>query len=250
MKELYYNFKQPFFAKRTLKIVKNNLLKYNIENIDAIVTLNEKYSNFLKSVFAEQFHNKIHTIKNPILAKQSDPQDKESIILFVGRLNYQKRLDRLLYIWKKLYAKNPEWKLVVVGDGEYADEYKHIAKKIKLKNIEFVGQEISEEYFKKSKIVCMTSSHEAQPMVLIETQQFGCVPVAYNSFESATDIIQNGHNGILVTPFKEKEYTKALSTLIANDGMRELLAANGKEFIKKFDSKIIVKEWIKLFNNL
>lgn len=248
--KLYYKLKQFAYTKRTLKSAKKDIERYDIENINAIVTLNEEYSFFLKSVFAEQFYKKIYTIKNPVLAKQNEQQVKENIILFVGRLTYQKRLDRLLYIWNTIQSENPEWRLVVVGDGEYAGKYKQLAKELQLKNIEFVGQQISEEYFKKSRIVCMTSSHEAQPMVLIEAQLWGCVPIAYNSFEAATDIIQNEHNGLLVRPFKEKEYIKGLRTLIANNEMRERLATNGKEFIKKFDSKTIVKEWIRLFNSL
>ena len=96
----------------------------------------------------------------------------------------------------------------------------------------------------------MTSSHEALPIVLIEAQKYDCVPIAYNSFESATDIIQDGHNGILVTPFNRREYVKALDSLIVNEERLAQLTKNGKEYIKKFDSRKVVKEWIKLFNKL
>ncbi len=248
---LILEIKRPWYVFNSKKSISNRYRKIDIDNIDAFVSLNEEYSRFSSRLFSPQHKEKFHTIANPIVIDDyANNKTKENIILFVGRLSSQKRLDRLLYIWNSIYRKFPEWELVVVGDGYYANEYKKIATNLGLRNINFVGQQPSEGYFKKSKIMCMTSSHEGLPMVLIEAQKYGCVPIAYNSFEAAKDIIQNYHNGVLVAPFNEKEYTKALRTLITNDEMRKRLAANGKEFIKKFDSKMIVKEWIKLFNSL
>lgn len=251
LKNLYVELKRKSYEKKSLKYTRELFLKYDIERIDAFISLTKEYTKYIQSIYPQQFKEKFHTIHNPILIDNTtEKYEKENIILFVGRLTYQKRLDRLLFVWKHLYNKFNDWKVIVVGDGEYADEYQKMTEKLQLGNIEFVGQQPSDIYFKKSKIFCMTSSHEGLPMVLIEAQKYGCVPIAYNSFEASTDIIQNYHNGVLVAPFNEKEYTKALRTLITNDEMRKRLAANGKEFIKKFDSKMIVKEWIKLFNSL
>ena len=243
-------FNRYFYSKRSIKLIKKEWQRPYLDDIDAIITLNNRYTEIVKSLHKSNT-NQFYTIPNPIVTnKLSDYVEKENIILFVGRLTSQKRVDRLLRIWRHLYKEFDDWKLIIVGGGGFSEEYKSIAKDLQLRNVEFVGQQPSDEYFKKSKIVCMTSSHEAQPMVLIEAQQWGCVPVVYNSFEASTDIIQNYYNGVLVTPFNEKEYTKALRTLITNNEMRKRLADNGKEFIKKFDSKMIVKEWIKLFNSL
>ena len=96
----------------------------------------------------------------------------------------------------------------------------------------------------------MTSSHESFGMVLIEGQMYGCTPILYNSFEAATDIVQNEYNGLLITPFKKKEYTKALKRLIINERLREELATNSKESVKKFDITVIIKQWIALIETL
>lgn len=62
----------------------------------------------------------------------------------------------------------------------------------------------------------MTSNFEGFPMVLTEAMQFGCVPVAFNSFEAIADIIIPEKTGELVTPFSIKEYKEKLSLLIEN----------------------------------
>lgn len=248
---LYFVLRKIFFNREALKKVKSKFLSYDIDNIDAFISLSEEYSNFFKGVFNKKYHEKFHCIANPIQIDDSaDRVPKENNVLFVGRLSAQKRLDRLLFIWRELYQTFSNWKLVIVGNGEYSDTYKELAKELHLKNIEFIGQHPSEDYFKKSKIVCMTSSHEALPMVLIEAQKYGCVPIAYNSFEAATDIIENGYNGLLIKPFKQKEYAKALSTLMSEESYRESLAANGSAFIEKFNIEIVIKDWIKLLTSL
>ena len=143
-----------------------------------------------------------------------------------------------------------DWKVIIVGNGNYAQEYKRNTKELNLWNVEYVGQQPAEKYFKKSKIVCMTSSHEAFGMVLVEAQKYGCVPIAYNSFETAPEIIQDGYNGILIEPFKQKEYAKALSKLITDKDYLEELKSNGRSYIEKFNVKTIIKEWIKLLDSL
>ena len=155
-----------------------------------------------------------------------------------------------MYIWHELQDEFPTWKLLIVGNGEHSQEYKDIANELQLTNIEFVGQQQSEEFFKRSKVICMTSSHEGLPMVLIEAQRFGCVPIAYDSFESAKEIVKNKYNGLLIKPFKIKEYKKALTSIMSNEELREQYARNGETFITRFDINQIIKKWITLFNNL
>lgn len=70
-----------------------------------------------------------------------------------------------------------------------------MACKLNLRNIEFKGTQPSEPYYAESSVLCMTSTYEGFPMVLIEAQQYGCVPMAFDSFEAVHDIIEDGENG-------------------------------------------------------
>lgn len=39
-------------------------------------------------------------------------------ILWCGRLDFSaKRVDRIIDIWEELAPKNPDWELIVIGDG-------------------------------------------------------------------------------------------------------------------------------------
>ena len=249
--KLYFEIKRKSFRAKMQEIIKKEILKYDFENIDAFVSLNKNYTDFFKNICPTSHKNKFYTIENPIiLDKQEDFHNKENVILFVGRLTFQKRLDRFLYVWQKIYKKNPLWSVVVVGDGNYANEYKKLTKNLQIKNISFVGQQPTEDYFKKSKVICMTSSYEGLPMVLIEAQKYGCVPISYDSFDAATNIIKHGHNGVLIKPFRQNEYKKAINDIISNEEIRKQMALNGIKYIEKFNIKTIIQHWIELFNKL
>lgn len=249
VKGLFCEFKRPIYRKQARKLAYEFFKGYDIKSIDAFVTLHKDYSNYIKRFFGKAYHSRFHSIPNPVLASNCNTKgnNKENIILFVARLTKQKRLDRLLRIWKELQDNYSNWRIVVVGDGEYANEYKRIAAELQLRHIEFVGQQPAEEYYKKSRILCMTSSHEGFGMVLAEAQLWNCVPLSYKSFATTSDLIIDGYNGLLIKPYSKRHYVRALKYLFENESERRKMAENGKDYIKRFESSVIAEKWNELF---
>ena len=96
----------------------------------------------------------------------------------------------------------------------------------------------------------MTSSAEGWGMVLIEAMQYGCVPIAYNSYTSLADIVQNGVNGFAIPAFNKKCYVEKLEFLMNNNAVRDEMAKKGYESIKKFNQKDTSYKWIELFDEV
>ncbi|RGN76255.1 glycosyltransferase [Segatella copri] len=86
-------------------------------------------------------------------------------------------------------------------------------KEISSRYLTFEGFQSPIEYYKRASIICMTSSFEGFPMVLVEAMQFGCVPIAFDSFEAIRDVIIPEKTGELVKPFKIKDFVNKLSIL-------------------------------------
>lgn len=171
--------------------------------------------------------------------------------MYVGRLEYGlKRVDRILGIWKDIEAEFKDWNLCIVGDGNAANSLKQLAKTYKLKNVSFEGFKDPHIYFAESSIFCLTSSSEGFGIVLVEALMEKCVPIAYNSFLSVTDIIENGVNGILIKPFKKKLFVAELRKLMADAIERERLAQNNRITLKKFETRQVLKQWDSLFSKL
>lgn len=251
LKIFLLELKRFVYVNKCRKAYRKELLSYPIENIDRIITLDKHYTDYMKSLVPVRHHYKFLTILNPIeLTQQEQDYNKQKQVLFIARQTYQKRLDRLLYIWKDIYSDFNDWELVIVGDGEYLQEYKKIAENIKLQNVTFAGSQPAINYYKSSSIICMTSSHEGLPMTLIEAQVFGCIPVAYNSFSSLREIIIHKHNGMLIKPYRKKKFTETLKELMSNEETRDRISCNCKEFVSRFDVNNIIKEWISLLDQL
>lgn len=170
---------------------------------------------------------------------------KEHIVLFVGRLhNGQKKLNWLIDIWLKVAKEFSQWKLMIVGDGP--DKINLINKAKGVSNIKFVGRQDPRLYYEKASIFCMTSLFEGFPMCLTEAMQFGCVPIAFDSFSAIHDVIKPGETGELVKAFNKKEYIKKLKYLMNNKSYRADLSRNAFEYVKRYDISKILPKWIDL----
>ena len=187
------------------------------EKSDAYVFLSKKFKNSFIQFTGLKECGKLHFIGNPNTypsIKHINTTSKDNLIIFVGRLDFQKRIDRLLRVWKLVYKQHPNWKLQILGDGAERGFYERYSQKLKLENIEFIGACDPTAYYEKAKIICLTSSHEGFGMTITEAMQYNVIPIAFHSYESITDIIEDDVNGILVKPFSTKEFAKKLSKLI------------------------------------
>ena len=129
---------------------------------------------------------------------------KKKQILYVGRIEWrQKRVGRLIDIWKRIYKKFPDWELVIVGDGPIRQDIGTESLKDGSGLFSPVGKTLR-PFYRDASILCLTSDFEGWGMVLTEAMTFGAVPVAFNSYAAITDIIDDGKNGLLVPPFSHR----------------------------------------------
>ena len=174
-------------------------------------------------------------------------EEKENSILFVGRLDHQKGLDKLLRIWAK--ANTPDWSLNIVGAGPMRQELESLAVRLGISNnTYFWGHRNPTSYYRKAKIFTMTSLYEGFPMVLIESMAYGCVPIAFDSYPAADEIIKT--RGYLIKAFDEDTYWQQLSFLISHSPELRIKSANCIDYSMKFSPDIIIKKWEDLIQNL
>lgn len=230
-------------------------LGFIVKNTDAFVMLSEKFKPelfFLVPKLKKYLH-KIHGIGNPFQRPEVDVKalPKENIVLFVGRLDLsQKRVDLLLEIWKKLHAQAPDWKFWVLGDGAEKKNMEKYCLQNKLDRVQFFGKVDPTEYYKKAKIFHMTSAFEGFGNVLIEAQSYGCVPMLFDSYAAASDIVHHNQNGILIKAFDCNEYAAETKNLMDNPVKTSELALNAYENVLRFSYEETYKKWEKVFETL
>lgn len=224
---------------------KKSHYKMLLDKSSAVVLLSNQYINEISLISNKKDLHNVFAIPNPIKVDSLDFV-KENKVLYVGRVNNgQKQVNRLMKIWRRIEPKHPDWSIDIVGDGEDLNMLKSKFKD--LKSVNFCGFQNPSEFYKKSKIFCMTSSFEGLPMTLLEAQSFGVVPMAFNTFESASDIIEDKINGYLISPFDEDEYIKKLDHLIEDQNELMSMQSNAYAHSHKFDIEVIGERWISLF---
>jgi glycosyltransferase involved in cell wall biosynthesis len=250
-KELFRYIYYCIYAIPQLEKKESVFFKFVHDNSDAVVLLSNSYkAEFLRKINVRN-SSKLLVIRNCLCPVKKGTDKKIKKILYVGRLELgQKRVDRLIDIWSSVSIQFPDWSLYIVGDGHYRKPLEDFVIKKKIERVVFEGFKDPYPYYDDSPILCMTSTSEGLPMVLIEAQQFGCVPIAYDSFGAVRDIIEDGINGYLATPFHKKEYIRKLKYLMDNEDIRTSMSKQGMSSCEKFEVKEVSKEWIKLFHAL
>lgn len=142
--------------------------------------------------------------------------EKENLIVWAGALNKQKGIPLLIDFLPYLEKEFSDFKLIILGKGEYEQELINKIEQIKLTNkvsITYTNQ--PKDYFRKSKVFLSFQENDNYPsQSLLEAMACGNVIIATN--EGETYKIVNNSNGILIRR-NAIEAKNALKQLLDND---------------------------------
>jgi glycosyltransferase involved in cell wall biosynthesis len=163
-----------------------------------------------------------------------------------------KRVDRLLKIWKKIYRRFPEWELLIIGSGPEEEALRNFVRQNNLPRIQFTGfTPEPEKYYKEAEILCLTSDFKGFGMVLLEAQQYGCATMAFDCSYGVRDILSpNWTNGVYVPNNDINGYAKALSRLMEDKSIRQQIQKNGLQNVKRFTIENSVNRYDSLIRRL
>ena len=246
------NFKHALGSLKRHNHLKKTIFRtYNIS--DKICLLANTYKNELKTIISHLQDNKLIAIPNPLNSIPNYSKlenEKKNRIIFVGRLNVpEKNLMEMIHIYEKIYEKYTNWELNIIGDDTNIQNIKDYIKRKAITSINFIGHQTQlSKIYSEAKIICMTSIYEGWPMVIAEAQSYGCVPILYNSFGAANEIINYGKAGILISKNNLNEFVYQLSNLIENSNRLQKLQIQCIEYSKRWHVKHIVDQWEELYN--
>lgn len=248
----YKGLKIPaFHIYKKIKIEKYRVI-YN--KYDAFTVLCEAYKDELSKALQLTDNHKIRAISTPVApATHTYSLEKERLVIYVGRMSYaDKRVDRLVTIWESIYKKYPDWQFILIGSGKELPALQVMVKEKKLERITFLGKvEDTFPYYNKAAIFCLSSQMEGQGTVLMEAQQAGVIPIAFDCSAGVRGILSpNGENGILIPPFDMQAYTNELGKLMSDASTRAHIQKNILIKAEEYSVDVIVKQWDELFKSV
>ncbi|MBR5150789.1 MAG: glycosyltransferase, partial [Bacteroidaceae bacterium] len=226
-------------------------LAFCINSSNKFVLLSQVFIPIAKKYARVTDDSKYVSITNPMtISTPTERVSKEKHIIYVGRIDYyQKHTYRVIDIWRELEEKHPDWKLTIVGDGPNRIDIEARIKEYGLQRVTITGFTPPDEYYQRASILLLTSEYEGFGLVILEAMTHGVVPVVYNSFETASELIKNNENGILVeTPYCVTGFTTVLQELMTNEAKLKEIAENAKYVSNRFAIENVANEWYRLMN--
>lgn len=223
---------------------------YLIEKSDYYIILSEKHRKTLHEMSRTQYPERVLVIPNPNTFtdnySKSRVVEKCKTVLIVSRLDEpQKRISLALLAWGQAMSSGnfDEWTLQVVGDGEYADDYRELIIEKRIRNVEFIGHTDPEKYYEKASIYLHTAKREGWGLTITEAMQKGVVPIVMNSCAVYEEFITDGQNGILSENGNIAAFAACIAELVCNQEKRQCMAERAIETTQQHDLDRIVRQW-------
>ena len=195
----------------------------------------------------------VKLVRIPNSARElGEPADLDAkVVLAAGRLNIQKGFDWLIDAWARVEADREDWTLRICGDGEEKDALEQRVAELGLSRVEMPGacSDMAEQMSRAS-IFALSSRFEGFPLVLCEAMSKGLAPVSFDCPTGPAEMIDDGHNGLLVPLGDTDAFAAALARMIGDDALRHRCGTAAIATGRDFRIEVIGPMWERLFGEL
>jgi colanic acid/amylovoran biosynthesis glycosyltransferase len=174
----------------------------------------------------------VHCGVDPNLFEVKRHQGRGNRLLFVGRLATAKGLAILLQAVSILDGVTLE----IAGDGPERRMLEELARELTISDrTKFLGYQSPgqvRDLLKRADVFVLSSFAEGLPVVLMEAMAAG-VPVVATRIAGIPELVQDGHNGLLVPPGDASATAEAIRRLLDDANLRNRFAVAGRDKIQR-----------------
>jgi GalNAc-alpha-(1->4)-GalNAc-alpha-(1->3)-diNAcBac-PP-undecaprenol alpha-1,4-N-acetyl-D-galactosaminyltransferase len=199
---------------------------------------------YFKKYIAEESIKVFPNMVNPQFSNIRNKYNSSNrAIVTVGRLDDNKAQDILIKAFAK--CRLPEWKLVIVGDGENRNKYLNLVEKLSLKEeVTFVGNSDSvDAYYNEAGMFVFTSKSEGFPNALLEALYFGLPTISSDCESGPRDLINDGVNGYLFSVGDVEMLAEKLTSLALDQALRLRFSEAALKSTKMNEVQSIMPLW-------
>lgn len=172
-------------------------------------------------------------LRDPVIALPIPPK-----ILFVGALDRHKGIDVLLEAWIRVEEEFPEADLIIAGDGPWRNRLERLVQELWVQGgISLAGQVSRsdiKEYLDDSSLLVLPSRSEGLGRVILEAFARGR-PVVATAVGGIPELIEHGHNGLLVPPEDPSALADAIVELLSDRRRIRAMGRRARELVAERD---------------
>ena len=161
--------------------------------------------------------------------------DNEKIILYVGRLVYEKGVQHLISAMPKILENYHDSKLVIAGKGGMIDELKSQVESMGLSNkVYFTGylnQKEVQKMYKCADVAVFPSTYETFGIVALEAMLAG-IPTVVSDIGGLNEIVEHGVNGMKSYTGNPNSIADSVLSLLFDPQLAMNVTKNAKNKVK------------------
>ncbi len=232
-----------------MKILKK-LQKWTAKSADKIIVPSFYLKNMVQQWGIPE--KKIKVVYNAVETKKQVPERidiKGDIILSIGRLVPWKGFDALIEIIPDLIKENPNFRLLIVGEGEERKNLELKIDNLKLKDrVRLMGRVDHSDisfYFRAADIFILNSEYEGLSHTILEAMQYG-IPVIASNKGGNPELIKDGFNGFLIEYDNQEQLKRAILKLWRDKNLQKRFTHNSKKKLKQFSFEKMIEKTLEV----
>ncbi len=208
--------------------------------------------NMISDVFFEvQYTPKQRDVLKDGFLKHFNLPSNTRLIVNVGRIAYEKRIEILIEAFNELRQKDKSLHLLIVGIGPQFFHYEKIAKKLGLTEKEitflgFVNHEDLPRIYALADVFVSPSDTETQGLTYIEAMSQS-IPVIAPRAGGVLDYLQDERNSLLTKPLDVEDTKHQIIRLLEDEALHKRLSTNGYQTALKYSREAFKNNLLKIF---
>jgi 1,2-diacylglycerol 3-alpha-glucosyltransferase len=174
----------------------------------------------------------------------------DPVLLYVGRLDREKSVDRVLLAFERVASTVPRAQLVVVGHGKEAERLRRRAASLSAAGgVQFLGVRAHDTLplcYQAADLFVFASETETQGLVLAEAAACGLPAVAVNA-SGCDEVVRDGETGLL-TKGTATALAEAAIGLLLDGERRATMAARARDVAEReFDVRLQIDRTLDVY---
>lgn len=224
--------------------------KQAVKHADEIIVLSRGVQKYFKDTYNRDTVFIPNGVSRPEIREAAEIKklwglEKDSYVLFLGRIVPEKGLRYLVEAWKGIKTDK---KLVIAGGSSDTEAFMNELKQMSPENVVFTGFQqgrVLEELYSNAYIYTLPSDLEGMPLSLLEAMSYGnCCLVS--DIPECAEVIED--KAAVFKHSDVSELKKALQQLLDNPGLVEQYKAGAAEFIcRKYNWDDVVEKTLEIY---
>lgn len=226
--------------------------KQAVKHADEIIVLSRNVQEYFRSEYSRETVYIPNGVTRPELRAADEIKkiwglEKDSYVLFLGRIVPEKGLNYLIEAWKGI---NTDKKLVIVGGSSDTDAFMDKLREVAGGNVIFTGFQqgrVLEELYSNAYIYTLPSDLEGMPLSLLEAMSYGnCCVVS--DIPECTEVVED--KAVVFPKGNVEELRGTLQTLLDEPENTQRYKLSSADFVcSKYNWKDITNKTLKLYEN-